>query len=184
MSDVVHDTGGLTSGTSKIPGGVGSDSLLEDFLESIETFPNDLKRGLTLMRELDARTDSDMSRSARLEHNILERARALVAQRDRMGGSSGFGGSARRGNGGQDGDVDEESMMKSLSELDDGTDADLKDIMNIFDQSIHNADEKIQVSYQLSDHVRRYLNDLNDSIGKLIVQWTSEKCQDLRLAHW
>jgi len=150
------------SGTSKIPGGVGSDTLLEEFLESIETLPNELRRGLTVMRELDAMSDSAMLRSARLEQNILERARALVAQRDKMGGSGGFGGSARRGSGGQTSDI-----MKSLGELDDGTDLDLKEIMNIFDQSIYNADEKIQVTYQLSDHVRRFLKSLDTSIGRV-----------------
>ena len=40
-------------------------------------------------------------------------------------------------------------------------------IMQEYDQSINNSDEKIQVSYQLSDHVRKYLTELEASIGQV-----------------
>ena len=41
--------GNSGQGMSKMPGGIGSDALLEEFLELIETLPNELKRGLQLM---------------------------------------------------------------------------------------------------------------------------------------
>ena len=39
-------------------------------------------------------------------------------------------------------------------------------IMKEFEQSNNSADEKIQVSYQLSDHVRKHLTQLEASIGE------------------
>ena len=168
---------GPTSGTSLLPAGSGMDALLEEFLESIEIIPNELQRGLLLMRELDAKTDASQLRSARLEQKLLEKAQLLVKQRAVQ--TSG-GGSARRGGNGNgngnssnssnssgrgSGETNEQALLNCLAGLEDGTDVDLKDIMDLFDSSIHDANEKIQISYQLSDHVRECLNNLDASIG-------------------
>ena len=83
--------GNSGQGMSKMPGGIGSDALLEEFLEAIETLPNELKRGLQLMRELDAKFDASQQRSAQLEQVLLERAHALVSRRDALRGAPGGG---------------------------------------------------------------------------------------------
>jgi hypothetical protein len=162
---------GPTSGTSKVPGGLGSDALLEEYLESIETLPNELRRGLLLMRELDEKIDLSQLKSAQLEKKLLEKAQGLIQQRGVIDASSGgFGGSARsngKNNGNSNQVTDYESILNSISQLEDGTDVDLREIMELFDRSIYAADEKIQVSYQLSDHVRQCINNLDISIGKV-----------------
>lgn len=170
-------------GTAKYAGGLGSDALLEEFLESIEILPNELRRGLLLMRDLDVKIDGAQIQSARLEQDLLDKARLLVAQRyGRNASSGGFGGTSRSsaGNTSSKSNNNKSKSKKSksknskdqeldhaLAQLVDGTDNDLKQIMDLFDASIHNADEKIQVSYQLSDHIRQCSNNLDTSIGKV-----------------
>ena len=56
--------------------------------------------------------------------------------------------------------------MTKISSLENGTDLELMTIMKEFEQSNNSADEKIQVSYQLSDHVRKHLTQLEASIGE------------------
>ena len=107
---------------------VGSDSMLEEFLDEIEMLPSELRRGMMLMRELDHKIDQWQMRSSKLEESILRRA--------------------------QD--------AKVL-----WTDPELQEVLRLFDRSVCNADEKLQVSFQLSDLVRRHCDNLRASIGKV-----------------
>ena len=178
--------GNSGQGMSKMPGGIGSDALLEEFLEAIETLPNELKRGLQLMRELDAKFDASQQRSAQLEQVLLERAHALVSRRDALrgapGGGFGGGGGRRGGRGGTQTKNEEVELLTKIAALENGTDSELMTIMEEFEQSSNSADEKIQVSYQLSDHVRKHLKQLEASIGEMRNIFFSQKGQGSRIS--
>lgn len=126
---------------------MGSDSMLEEFLLGIEMLPSEMRRGLALMRKLDDSTDNWQLKSSQLETELLKRAYALAAKHDSGKKSS--------------------SVSSSLSKLADGTDPTLKEILSLFDRSICNADEKLQVSFQLSDLMECHFESLRSSIGKV-----------------
>jgi hypothetical protein len=152
---------------------IGSDSMLEEFLDVIEMLPSELRRGMLLMRELDSSTDQWQMQSSRLEESILEKARALVAQRDSSGdnsssSSSSSNSSRRRGsNNNNSNNNSNNTQPPGLAKLLDGTDPELQQVLGLFSRSLCSADEKINVSFQLSDLVCRHFDHLRSSISKV-----------------
>lgn len=118
-------------------------ALLEQFVESMETLPNNVKRGMGLMRKLDADADLFQAKCAGIEQAILQRAQTLAAA-----------------------SASDAAAATSMEALRQRNDPQLKELMQLYELSTSRAQEKIQVSYQLSDYVGGCLDNIKSSMSK------------------
>ena len=146
----------------------GVESMLEDFLLSVEGLPNELKRALALIRELDGEVDAMQRKAAKLEENIVRKADAFVQHRRKRRRTRGSGGSGESGGGEEEeaDDAPKTALDKAIRAIADHSDPEVQELLRCYEVSQANADEKVQISYQVLDLIQNNLEHLTGYIGQ------------------
>eukprot|EP00977_Amphora_coffeiformis_P016697 scaffold5237_cov179-Amphora_coffeaeformis.AAC.10 len=147
------------------------ETYLEAFIEGLSTLPNDVKRNMELIRDLDKSSMAALTKKRKLEQEYIYQAEEKMAQVEVVQGKDGTILGLREA-------PDLEPMFPCSEELFDFVDDPVKfrQIQELQDECLQKADEKVAVATQALELIEGKLQRLDHDLSAMetLLQATGE----------